>query len=83
MTLYFTNNSKQKRILIKTNYIEDIYDTMLSFFEDYHIRPRFLQLDENELGEWKISFGSITEFFYVTDTMGQSIDGLRDLMEES
>lgn len=82
MTLYFTNDSKQKRILIKTNYIEDIYDTVLSFFEDHHIRPRFLCLDENESGEWKISFGSITEFFYVTDITGQNMDELRDLMEE-
>lgn len=77
MTLYFTNDSKQKRMMIKTNYVDDIYDMIICFFEDHKIRPKFLQLDDIEDG-WKISFGSMSEFFYVE---GVTDENRRDLEE--
>lgn len=34
MFLYFTNDSKQRRNLAQTNYVEDIYDEIMAFFEE-------------------------------------------------
>ena len=73
MLLYFTNNSKQNKILIETEYAEDVYDEIMAFFEEHGIRPHFVKIsmiDRNSysyIGEkyhqafepvCKISFGS-------------------------
>lgn len=79
MLLYFTNNSKQKKILIKTDFPEDVYDEMLTFFESYHIYPHFIEIDDCG----KISFGSMSEFFYVENASKEDIASIRELLEGS
>lgn len=79
MLLYFTNNSKQNKILLETDYVEDIYDEILTFFEEYHIYPHYIKVEpvnrtayqyvgqeyqKNYESVCRISFGSYSEFFY-------------------
>lgn len=77
MILYFTNDSRQKRLLVKSNYVEDIYDGIMAFFEDNHIRPRFIQLKREEI-PWKIFFGSMSEFFFVEEITEKNKKDLED-----
>ncbi len=82
MVLYFRNDSRQERILIQSRYVEDIYDTLITFFEDHKIRPRFLNLDDSIPGEWKITFGSMTEYFHVTGVEEGDLEELREIQQE-
>lgn len=79
MLLYFTNNSKQKN-LIKTDYIEDVYDEIIAFFEDYKIRPHFIKVENFGAG-CKITWNSQTEMFVCEDVMAEEIEELKDLLE--
>lgn len=60
MLLYFTNNSKQRKILIETDYVEDVYDEIQAFFEDYNIRPHFIGIVNGD-NVCKISWNSQSE----------------------
>lgn len=77
MILYFTNDSKQKKKLLETDYVEDIFDEITAFFEEHHFRPHFLQVQKYE-GEPRIVFGSMTEYFGVMDV---SEADAKELME--
>ena len=80
MLLYFTNNSKQKKVLIETDYIEDVYDEILAFFEDYKIRPHFIMVDSIDIG-CKIFWNSQTEMFICEDVIAEEIEELKVLFE--
>lgn len=81
MLLYFTNDSKQKKKLIESDYAEDIYDTILSFFEEHRKFPHFLHV-EQEQDKVKISFESTSEFFYIEGVMAEEYEELQDLFAE-
>lgn len=65
MKLYFFNDSRQKRLLDETHYVEDIYDMIDAFFEDHGVKARFIQTSFQE--GWSVTFGSFTERFVVED----------------
>ena len=81
MLLYFTNDSKQKKNLIESDYAEDIYDTILSFFEEHRKFPHFLRV-EQEHDKVKISFESTSEFFYIEGVTVEEYEELQDLFVE-
>lgn len=77
MILYFTNNSKQKKILIETDFVEDIYDVILAFFEDYKIRPHFIRFDSS-CEECKITWDSLSEMFVCENIDENQVKELKD-----
>lgn len=94
MLLYFTNNSKQNKILLETDYVEDIYDEILTFFEEYHIYPHYVKVEPVDRTAYqyvgkdyqmnyelvcRISFGSYSEFFYCEGIM--NVEELRLMFE--
>lgn len=81
MKVYFTNDSKQKKTLIETDYAEDAYDVIIAFFEEHRNFPHFLQLEREE-NRAKISFGSYTEFFYVESVTDEDYEKIEELIKE-
>lgn len=78
----FCNNSKQENVLIETDYIEDIYDSILAFFDEKHFRPHFLKvLDAGE--DCRVDFGSMSEYFQVTGVTYEDIEELKQLIIEA
>ena len=78
MLLYFTNNSKQKKVLIETDYVEDIYDEIMAFFEDYKIRPHLIEIRNEESG-CSIGWESQSEFFICEGASNDDIDVLKQM----
>lgn len=81
MKLYFTNDSRQKKLLIESDYAEDIYDTTLTFFEEKRRFPHYLHLEEDKQCV-KITFGSATECFLVEDYLKDDYEELQELYIE-
>ena len=94
MLLYFINNSKQNKILLETDFIEDIYDEILSFFEEYRIYPHYVKVEPVDRTAYqyvgkeyqrnyepvcRIAFGSYSEFFYCEGIM--NVEELRLMFE--
>ena len=82
MKLYFTNDSKQKKTLIESDFIEDIFDEMMAFFDANRIWPHFLEPAYDE-GSIKISFGSTSEYFVVLDVTEIDLEELKEFIENS
>lgn len=66
MKLFFVLGSKQQKFLIETDYVEDIVDVMISFFEDHGKFPHMLHL-EHELNNLKIYLNSGSEYFLINE----------------
>lgn len=81
MEMYFENSSKQKKKLITTDYIGDIYDVMEDFFEEHKRRPHLLHMEyvENNL---KITFESGCEGFVINNIEETQIQELKDMLNE-
>lgn len=80
MTLYFTNNSKQKKLLIETDFVEDIYDEIQAFFEDYKIRPHFIKFECVD-DVCKIMWNSLSEMFVCENITEDLVLMLKDLFK--
>lgn len=80
MILSFTNNSKQKKILIETDFVEDIYDEIQAFFEDYKIRPHYIKF-EYVNATCKIMWNSLSELFLCENISAEQISELKELFE--
>lgn len=64
MRLLFTNDSKQIRMLIVTDFVEDIYDEIEAFFEEHRIMPHIIDIREAVDG-YELWFGSMSEHFII------------------
>lgn len=64
MILYFTGCSKQMKYLIDTDYVEDIYDEIETFFEEHKIQPHIIDLRQSPAG-YELWFGSMSERFVI------------------
>lgn len=82
MLLYFTNDSKQKKILIESDYVEDIYDEIQAFFEEHHIRPHFINVVSDVKG-CIISWNSQTEKFVCEGIAKEQVEELKILLEHN
>ena len=81
MELYFTNDSRQKKLLIESDYAEDIYDTTIAFFEEKNKYPHFLHIEETDTNA-RISFGSTSEFFVIEGFSEEDYEYLYELFKE-
>ena len=84
MTLYFRGGSKQKKVLISSDFAEDICDVILGFFEEHGKYPHFLQMDlcAGEENVLRISFGSSSEFFFIEQAAEEEIRCFEDFIRE-
>jgi len=66
MTLYFVNGSRQRKMLLESDFADDLYDVMIGFFEEHGKLPHILETERVE-GGLKIRFESQCEYFYLED----------------
>ncbi len=81
MKLYFINGSKQKKLLLESDYADDIYDTLIGFFEENGRFPHFLRADESEEGI-VISFESSSESFLIEGASDEDAEEIKGNVEE-
>lgn len=79
MTLFFTNDSKQKRKLAVSSVAEDLFYEMEMFLEEHRINPHFIEVSP----EGKVSFGSMTEHFIIENYSNNALDQFRRLFREA
>lgn len=80
MILYFMNDSKQKKKLLESDYVEDIYDVMEAFFEEHRFRPHFIRSSFEE--GWKVTFGSMTECFVIEGYSETDIEEAKKFLQK-
>ena len=77
MKLYFINGSKQKKLLLESDYSDDIYDPLIGFFEENERFPNILKAEmTNE--SIRISFESSSESFLVEDASEEETKEIKD-----
>lgn len=48
MKLFFVGGSKQEKLLFESDYVDDLYDVMISFFEEHRYYPHFIRFERCE-----------------------------------
>ena len=81
MKLFFINGSKQKKLLLESDYADDIYDSLIGFFEEHGRFPHFLRADQAEAGI-SISFESRSESFLIEDASEEETEEIMGYVEE-
>ena len=79
MHLYFINGSKQEKKLATSDYIEDLFDVMLEFFESHQRFPHFLHTNLL-VDKIEIRFESPCEYFVILKATSQHLDELQQLI---
>lgn len=77
MYLYFVNGSKQRKELVESDYVEDIIDVMIDFFETHNRFPHVMQAvrkDEFVM----IIMANTSEHFLVTDVSEEDEEELKN-----
>lgn len=81
MILYFINGSHQQKVLLESDYVEDLYDILLGFFEDHGRYPHFLTLER--VGDsCEIHFESSSEYFFLEGADDEQINEFSELLKE-
>ena len=73
MHCYFENGSKQKKLLVETDYTEDIFDVIEGFFEEHGHRPHVL-IPIVKDGTLRIGMDSGCEAFVIDEIASNQID---------
>ena len=81
MILYFVNGSHQQKLLLESDYADDLYDVMIGFFEEHGKYPHFLEMDRFD-GSCEIHFESASEYFLLDDAEEPQMDEFEELMGE-
>ena len=81
MKLYFINGSKQKKLLLESDYSDDIYDTLIGFFEEHERFPHILKAEATDEGI-RILFESSSESFLVEDASEEEAEEIKDYIRE-
>ena len=75
MKLYFINGSKQKKLLLESDYPDDIFDAVLGFFEEHGKFPHILRVDSKPDGV-RVTFESSSEFFLIEEVSDEEKEEL-------
>ena len=81
MNPYFVNRSRQKKLLLESDFPDDIYDSLIGFFEEHGSFPHTLKADKNEDGIL-IRFESSCESFLVEDATEEEAEEILGYVEE-
>ena len=80
MTLYFINGSHQQKYLVESDYIEDIIDIIIDFFESHNSFPHMLTVQrENE--DIRIEMTNTREHFRITDVSAEDEEAVTEWIE--
>lgn len=81
MILYFVNGSHQRKCLFESDFVDDLYDVMIGFFEEHGKFPHFLEMkkDSNCCG---VYFESSSEYFLFENIDNNQIEELSELIAE-
>ncbi|MCR4617051.1 MAG: hypothetical protein K5669_02560 [Lachnospiraceae bacterium] len=80
MKLYFINGSKQRKLLLESDYADDIYDSLIGFFEEHDRFPHILETEMSPEG-MRITFESSSESFLVEGASDEEADELKGYIE--
>ena len=81
MKLYFINGSKQKKLLLESDYPDDIFDAVLGFFEEHGKFPHILRVDSKVDGV-RVTFESSSESFLIEEVSDEETKELTDIFSE-
>lgn len=81
MKLYFVNGSKQKKLLLESEFSDDIFDTLIGFFEEHERFPHILKADQTAEGI-SITFESSSESFLIEDASDKETEEIKGYVEE-
>ena len=82
MKLYFINGSKQKKLLLESDFSDDIYDSLIGFFEEHGSFPHFLKTDRTAEGI-VITFESSSESFLIEDASDEEAEEITEKIKEN
>ena len=80
MTLYFINGSHQQKYLVESDYIEDIIDIIIDFFESHNSFPHMLTV-RREKEDIRIAMANTREHFRITNVSAEGELALTEWIE--
>ena len=81
MFLYFVNGSHQQKLLLESDYADDLYDIMIGFFEEHGRYPHFLEMERYD-DYCEVHFESATEYFLLSDVDSEEAAVFEGLVKE-
>jgi len=81
MTLFFVNGSRQRKMLLESDFADDLYDVMIGFFEEHGKFPHILETERAD-GGLKIRFESLCEYFYLEGADEEACEEFEELVGE-
>lgn len=82
MKLYFCGGNKQEKFLFESDYVDDLYDVMIAFFEEHRYFPHFIRLERKEDCLF-LFFTHTKECFIIKNAVDECEEELRDLFAEN
>ncbi len=80
MKIIFVNGSKQHKCLLESDYVDDLFDTMIGFFEEHGKYPHFLKA-QTAGEDLKVTFESQSEYFLLSGASGEEREEFSELLE--
>lgn len=81
MKLYFVYGNKQKKKLAESDYADDIYDVIISFFEDHNSFPHIITLCKNQ-NDAMVEIPNTLEHFLICDITDEQYEELDELVAD-
>ena len=81
MILYFINGSHQRKLLLESDYVDDLYDMLIGFFEEHGKYPHFLKL-ERLSDNCEIHFESSSEYFMLEGADDEQVNEFSEFVDE-
>lgn len=80
MKLLFVNGSKQQKKIVESDYMEDIIDMILDFFETHNRFPHVMYMEEED-DYTCIKIAGTAEHFRITDVDEEGKKALTEWLE--
>lgn len=81
MKLYFVNGSHQRKLLLESDYADDLYDILIGFFEEHGRYPHFLKIERLETS-CEVHLESQSEYFLLEEVDENGITEFSELIED-
>jgi len=81
MILYFVNGSHQQKLLLESDFADDLYDMLIGFFEEHGKYPHFLELKKYD-NYCEVHFESVSEYFLLQDADDEMVAEFETLVNE-
>lgn len=81
MILYFVNGSRQKKFLLQSDFVDDIYDVIIGFFEEHGKFPHILTGMKKD-DKFEVHFDNSCEVFLIEDADNDNQNELMNIIKE-